>query len=174
MSSAKSPTSHPTIMSLSRCARGHAGSPIDSLCRVFGIPMRQQASVASGASRWTTQQRSMHVRGSAKPSMPQISLPRKYAFRYAQSRAFSSTRPYLIMKPTGRFKTMEQIKSRANLGVLKISYGQALFRGAFHDHSLTYGTAFDTQSSTFVLVRRRRNGVLLQRGKSEDREAEDR
>lgn len=120
--------SHIAKMSLSRCARGHTRSPIDSLCKVFGIPTYARNTAPSGASRWATQRLQTQARNLHSTVRPTPNRINEVLF--IQARAFSRSRPHLIMKPTGRFKTMEQIKSRANLGVLKISYGQALFRGA--------------------------------------------
>ena len=125
------------IMASLKCATGHARTPIDSLCRVFGISTRSGSSTSSGASRWIPKQhgngiaiRQLHLQSRSISSTARILLRRPNGVLTNHQRAFSTSRPHLIMKPTGRFKTMEQIKSRANLGVLKISYGQALFRGA--------------------------------------------
>lgn len=129
-------------MSLTRCARGNSRTPIDSLCRVFGIPSHLQASASAGASRCISQ---LHISRQAQ-LLPQASfaarpIPRRtYESIISQSRAFSrsATRHDMPKPPTGGFgnRTIAQIKSRANLGVLKISYGQALFRGASHSINL--------------------------------------
>jgi hypothetical protein len=129
---------HQVDMSLSRCARGNSRTPIDSLCRVFGIPSHLKPSTSSGASRCISR---LHLSSRQVGLTSQVSfaarpIPRRtYESIISQSRAFSRSRPnHDIPKPTGGFgnRTMAQIKSRANLGVLKISYGQALFRGASH------------------------------------------
>jgi hypothetical protein len=132
-----SSTPHLPIMSSSRCTLGHARNPIESLCRVFGIPTRLRRPPPLAATRSISQLHvdrnvlgQAHRRSILFSSSPRNLLEQsKNAFR-SQRRTFSSSPPVFIMKPTGRFKTMEQIKSRANLGVLKISPGQALFRGA--------------------------------------------
>merc|ERR1711881_460517 len=108
-----------------KCATGHARTPIDSLCRVFGISTRSGSSTSSGASRWIPKQhgngiaiRQLHLQSRSISSTARILLRRPNGVLTNHQRAFSTSRPHLIMKPTGRFKTMEQIKSRANLGPL--------------------------------------------------------
>ena len=121
-------------MSSSRCAKRHMGGRIESLYTVVGILSTATPTANNRATRSFSQLRlhrtasQCHLRPwlSSQPTSPRFEIHRLAAFR-----PFSTTQPTFVTKGSSKLITMEQLRSRARLGVLKISPGQALFRGAF-------------------------------------------
>jgi len=117
-------------MSSSKCAIRHARSPIDSLCKVFGIPNKIQRPAHRTFSQYNQsnlQRNGLHRINQQSRLRSSTPIATKNGFSLS-IRSFSATRPTFAFKPSS--KTMEQLRSRGRLGVLKFSPGQALFRGA--------------------------------------------